>query len=247
MSTRANRFAGKRRLIAIGLSVATLTATIVAVAVMTLGTRTALGSGSGGGGCVVTTGTTPPTCTFKNNNAYVYFSNVSSDGCIYTNAGVSLYDNLTVPGQSATQTALIFIEKYDECNYVSLMEAGSYDPNTGLSTFTGTIQLASDLSRATVTGTAAMYDWSNGMPTQPSFTTTVNLTFKGYGSISRFSDSQHFHSSAFVMNTHYTGTSRPAEVSGTVTDQDGNNVAALSSTFAELTNSSGGTMQIFQQ
>lgn len=243
MSIRANFFAGKRRLIAIGLSVTTILAVIVVVAVMAIGPRTALGSGTGGGGCVATG--TAPACTFQNNNAYAYFDNVSSDGCIYTNVGVSLYDSLTVPGQTAKQTALIFIEKYNDCTYVPLMEAGSYDPNTGLSTFTGDIQLASDMSRATVTGTAAMYDWSNGWPTQPSFTTSVSLTFKGYGSTSRYSDSQHYHSSGFVMNTHFTGTSRPAEVSGTLTDDAGNNVATVPSTFAELTNSSGGTVQIF--
>jgi hypothetical protein len=241
MHARANFFSGKRRLIAIGVSVATLIAAVAVVAVMALGTRTALGSGSGGGGCVSTTG---PACTFKDSNAYVYFSDVSSDGCIYTSAQVSLFDSLTAPGRVATQSVTIYISKWDGCNNVSLMEASNFDPNTWMPTFTGSIQLSSDLTIAKVTGTAPMYDWISN---SPSFTTTLDLTLKGYGPTSRYSDSQHYQAPGFIMNNHSTGTTRSAMASGTFTDDAGNNLAMSSSIFADMNNSSGGTVQIFKQ
>lgn len=241
MQARANFFSGKRRLIVIGLSAATLIATVAVVAVMALGTRTALGSGSGGGGCVSTTG---PACTFKNSNAYVYFSGVSSDGCIYTDAQVSLFDSLTAPGRVATQSVTIYISKWDGCNNVPLLQTSNFDPNTWMPTFTGSIQLSSDLSTAKVTGTAPMYDWTSNSPL---FTTTLNLTLKGYGPASRYSDSQHFQAPGFIMNNHSTGTTRSAVVSGTFTDNTGSNLAVSASTFADMNNSSGGTVQIFKQ
>jgi hypothetical protein len=49
-----------------------------------------------------------------------------------------------------------------------------------------------------------------------------------------------------MMNTHFTGTSRSAEVSGTLTDNGATNIAAQPTTYASLVNSSGGTVQIFR-
>lgn len=242
MSSRARLFAGKRGLIAIGLSVAMLTAAIAVVAVLALGARPAYGSGSGGGGCFATGPS--PACTFQNNSASVDFSNVSSDGCIYTDAGVSVYDNLTTPGQNTTQTAFIYLSEWNYCTGVPLVEAGDFDPTTGLSTFTGTIQLASDLTTAKVTGAAPMYDWVSGTQL---FTTSIDLTFNGYGPTSRFSDSQHFQAPGYVMNSHYSGTSRTAEASGAFTDQNDINLAAQPTTYGYLLNTSGGTVQLSRQ
>lgn len=242
MSLRTFRVSGKRRLIAIGLSAAALTAAIAVVVVMTLGTRTALGSGSGGGDCISTTGAAP-VCTFQGNNAWVDFSDVSSDGCIFTDAMVSVYDNLTVPGKIATQSVGLYISKWDNCSGTSLVSVGNYDPNTGGTTFTGTIQLSPDLSTATVNGTSAMYDWNTGLPL---YTATVNLTLKGYGSTFNIVDNHRLQAPGYVENVHYTGKSRSAEVSGTFTDPDGNNVATLPTTNAGLGSTTGGTVQIFK-
>ena len=239
MSLRAMRLSGRRRLVAIGLAAVTLVAVVGGVVFMSFHTRTALGSGSGGG-CISTTG---PACTFKSGTAFVDFSSVSDDGCIFTDAQVSLYSSLTTPGHVATQNVSVFLTKWDYCNGVPLMEASDIDPNTGLSTFTGSFQMPSDLSTAAAHGTAAMYDWVSGTQL---YTASLDLTFKGYGSTSKYRDSQHFQAPGFVMNSHFTGISRSAEVSGTFTDQDGNNVAAQPTTNASLVNSSGGTVQIFK-
>jgi hypothetical protein len=245
MSTRAHLFAGKRRLVAITLSVATLTAAVAVVAVMVLGAKTALGSGTGGAAeCFGGTGGTQPTCTFKEGTAFVDFGNVSSDGCIFTDAQVSLYSNLTVPGRAATKNVGIMLSRFDYCGSGSYVQATDFDPNTGESTFTGSFQIASNLSTATVNGTATMYDLVSGVQV---FTTTVNLTLTGYGSASNYSDNQHFQAPGYVENDRFTGASRSAEVSGVFTDQSGNNMMPMPTTYGTLLNASGGTVVIIRQ
>jgi hypothetical protein len=240
MSPRVRLFGSRSRLLTIGSTFAILALVLVVGTVTVLAFRSARAGGTGSG-CVPTG--PGPACTFKNVTAYVDFSSVSSDGCIYTDAQVSLFDSLTTPGRTALQSVTIFISKWDGCNQVSLLSASNFDPNTFQPTFTGTIHLSSDLSTATVNGTAAMYDWNTG--TQ-SFTTTVNLTFKGYGPISTIRDMQHFQAPGFTMNTHDTGTNRSAEVSGTFTDDTGSNIAALPTTYASVGNSKGGTVEFFR-
>lgn len=241
MPTRGPRFSGKRRLTAIALSVTGLVAVLAVVGVLVLNTRTAHGSGTGGGGCFNVSG---PACTFKGNTSFNDFGTVSTDGCIFTDSQVAFFDSLTRPGNVATQSVFVSISKWDSCNGVPLEEVSNFDPNSGASTFNGTVQFGSNLSSASVNGTAPMYDQFTG---NLLFTTTVNITVKAYGPSSSFSASSHYHAPGFVMNSHFTGTSRPAEASGTFTDQAGNNLAALPSLYSELDNSTGGTVQIFRQ
>jgi hypothetical protein len=245
MSVRGIQVTGRRRLVAIALSVAVVLAVASVSGALLFNSRTAHGSGTGGGGCFATTDTAPA-CTFRDNNAFAFFNNFSSDSCIITSAVISVFDNLTTPGHTASSTAFVSIDTYDVCNNELLSQIGNYDPITGQTFFTGTIQLGSELSGARVTGTAAMYDLYSYSP-NPLFTTTIDLIFKGYGSTSRFSDIQHAHSAGFIMNSRYTGTSRPAAVSGTFTDEAGSNIAAAQSAYAELINSTGGTVQIIRQ
>src|SRR5690242_2163212 len=239
MSDRRSRFLGKWRLTTIAMGITGFVAVLALGGVLAFYVTTAHGSGTGGGGCV---STTDPACTFKGNATYATFQSVSDDGCIFTQAQVSAYDNLTRPGHNASKTAAIYISTWDNCNGVPLSEATSFDPNTGASSFTGTIEFGSNLASATINGTASMYDPYSGSVL---YTTTVNLTITGYGPSSKYSDSQHSHSPGFIMNTHFTGTSRSAEVSGTFTDNAGNNMAALPGLYAELQYSQGGTVQIF--
>lgn len=241
MSTRGPRFSGKRRLTAIALSVTGLVAVLAVVGVLVLNTRTAHGSGTGGGGCFNVSG---PACTFKGNSSFNNFGTVSSDGCIFTDSQVAFFDSLTRPGNVATQSVMVSISKWDSCNGVALEEVSNFDPNSWASTFNGTVQFGSNLSSASVNGTAPMYDEFTG---NLLFTTTVNVTVKAYGPSSSFSDNSHYHAPGFVMNSHFSGTSRSAEASGTFTDQAGNNLAALPSLYSELDNSTGGTVQIFRQ
>jgi len=232
---------GKRRLVAVGLSALGLTAVVAIMAFMFLGlnTRTAFGSGSGGGGCYSTTG---PVCTFKGNQASVDFNSVSADGCIYTDAYMSPYENLTSPGRVASQTVYVSMSQWDNCTGQLLWGADNIDPSSYIPTFTGTAQFGSQLSSATVNGTAPMYDYFTGAQV---FTTTVNVTLKGYGPTSTNLNVSQYRSPGYVMSTHFTGASRAAEASGVITDQSGNNLATPASLYANLSDDTGGTVQLF--
>lgn len=238
MFTRAFGLSGKRRLVAVGLSALGLTAVAAVLAVMFLGfnTHPAFGSGSGGGGCFSTSG---PACTFKGHQAYADFGGVSADGCVFTDAYVSPFESLTSPSRTASQTVYISISQWNYCTGEQVMGADNMDPTSWMPAFTGTVQF--DSHSASINGTATMYDYSGGQ----SFTTTINVSWKGYGPTSTFVDSQHYRSPGFIMSTHDTGVSQAAEASGNFTDQSGANLAATPTLNAGLTNDSGGTVQMF--
>jgi uncharacterized protein YodC (DUF2158 family) len=242
MFTRAFNLSGKRRLVAVGLSLLGLTAVaaILAVTFLAFNTHPAFGSGSGGGGgCYSTSG---PVCTFKGNQAYVDFSSVSADGCIFTDTYVSTYENLQNPGHVASQAVYVSMSQWDNCNEQLLWGVDNFDPNSYMPTFTGTVQYGSQLSSATINGTAPLYDYFTGAQV---FTTTINVTLKGYGPTSTSMNVSQYRSPGFVMSTHFTGSSRAAEASGVITDQSGNNLATPATLNANLNNDSGGTVQLF--
>jgi hypothetical protein len=241
MFKHAFSWSGKRRLVAVGLAALGLTAVIAIMAVMFLGlnTRTAFGSGSGGGGCYATTG---PVCTFKGNQAVADFGSVSADGCIYTDTYVSPYENLTSPNRVASQTVYVSMSQWDNCTGQLLWGMDNFDPNSYMPTFTGTAQFGTALSSATVNGTAPMYDYFTGALV---FTTTVNVTLKGYGPTSTNMNVSQYRSPGFVMSMHSTGASRAAEASGVITDQSGNNLATPASLNSSLSDDTGGTVQLF--
>jgi len=242
------RTGNKRQILvtSLGLSLTAVVAVLV-VTLLVFNTRTAFGSGTGGGGCAPTSG---PHCTFKGNNAFVDFSSVS-DGCIFTDVNIEPFASLSQPGHVATQSVFIFLSQYDACNNVQLLFASNQDPNTFMPDFTGTLKFGSNLSSATIIGTAPMYgqsvssDSGTGGGGVLLFTTTVNVTLTGYGSLTKSVDSQHFHGQGAIFNTHSNGTNRNAEATGIFTDASGNNLAATPTLDANLSDSHSGTVQIF--
>jgi len=238
MSTRTISLRGKRRLMADILAVAGFTAmvAILAAVVLHFNTRSALASGSGGG-CFSTTG---PVCTFKDNNAFADFGSVSSDGCIFTDATIEPFQSLTRPGNTTSQSAIVFIEKFDVCNNIPLEEASNFGPTKGAPNFTGTIQFGGNLATATVNGTASMFDFISNT----TFTATINVAWQGFGPTTTFIDSSHFRAPNFIVNSHFSGTSRAAEASGILTDETGTNLATPPTLSAGLFNAQGGTVQI---
>jgi hypothetical protein len=236
------RTGNKRQILVTSLSLSfTAVVAVLVVTLLVLNTRTAFGSGTGGGGCSPTNG---PSCSFKGNNGFADFSSVSSDGCIFTDVNIEPFASLSQPGHVAAQSVFIFFSQYDVCNNVQLLFATNQDPTTFMPDFTGTLQFGGNLSSATITGTAPMFDETNGSGVQL-FTTTVNVTLKGYGSITKSVDSQHFHGQGAILNTHFNGSNRNAEAAGSVTDASGNNLAATPTLNASLSDSKSGTVQIF--
>ncbi len=241
MSTRGFSLTGHRQLVLVALAVVGLAAVVAVLfaAVSPFGARVAHGSGSGGGGCISTTG---PVCHFTSTNAFADFDSVSSDGCTFTFASVQPFDSLTRPGNVTSQAVVVTISKFDNCQGI-VETASNFDPSTGLSDFTGTIQFGTNLSTATVVGTAPMFDSSSGALL---FTTSINVTWQAFGGTTTFVDSSHSRSPGFIFTTHFSGDSRMAEASGTLTDETGTNLATPATLNAQLDNANSGTVQIIK-
>ncbi len=235
MFTRTISPFGTRHLLAAGLVAATLIALVTVSAATAVNTRTAVAAG--GGGCFMTTG---PVCTFKSHVALADFGNVSADGCTFTDAFVSPFENMTSPGHVSTLSVFVAVSKYNRCTNTVIESAINFDTATGQGpTFSGTVQFGTSLGSATVNGSAPMFDSSTGAPL---FTSNVNVIWQGFGPTSTFMDSSHFRSPGFLMNSHFMGTSRAAEASGAVTDETASNLATIPTLNADLENDSSGTV-----
>ena len=234
MVTRVFHLSGKRRLVAAGLTAAVA---VLVIGLVSLNARTAFGSGTGVG-CFSTTG---PACAFKSNNAFADFGSVSADGCIFTDAFAQPFASLTNPGRTATQSAIVSISKFDACNGVLIEGASNIDPATGMPIFNGTLQFGSKLDTAAISGAAPMFDFNTGMQL---FTSTVTVSWQGFGPTSQFMDNSHARQPGFMMNSHFTGDSRSAEASGVITDATGTNLATPATLNANLNNTKGGTVQL---
>jgi hypothetical protein len=243
MSERATGSSGKRRLAIVGITTVGVTAlvAVLAFAALALHVRPAYGSGTGPGGCYGTT-TTGPACTVKGHQAYADFSSIGSDGCTYTDTFIQVFDSVTTPGKTASQMVLTGITQYD-CSGNLVESAYNTDPNTFAPNFTGSIQFGSGVSTATVNGTAVMYDSVTGAQ----FTSTINVTWKGYGPTTTYIDSSIIRSPGFYMNNHFHGSSRQAEASGVITDASGTNLATPATLNASLDDGTSGTVQISRQ
>jgi hypothetical protein len=253
MFTRVFHMSGKLRLVAVGL---TAVIVVLTAGLVFLNARTVHGSGTGGGGgCFPTNG---HACHFSSNNAFVDFSSVSKDGCIFTDATLEPFANLTRPGGTPTQTVVIFISKWDNCQNsggcgsadsgsggggggcgVPLEEASNFDPITGMPIFNGTIQFGPKLDTVVVNGSAPMVDFITGV----NFTSTINVSWKGYGPTSTFMDIFSDRQPGFMMKSHTSGSSRSAEASGVITDETGVNLATSPVAYANISDSKGGTVE----
>jgi hypothetical protein len=169
------------------------------------------------------------------------FGSVSADECVFTDVFVSAFNSVTAPNRVATKTVFVFMTKFDNCSGATPLSASNIDPTTGNPLFNGDFQTETNLNGGSISGSAPMFDSLTGAQ---SFTSTINVTFKGYGPTSTFIDSSHMRMAGFLMNNHFHGTSRAAEASGVVTDDTGSNLAAVPTLYASMQNSSSGTVQL---
>jgi hypothetical protein len=232
MSISTFRLSGKRRLIIVVFAAVVLITLIAVVAFNIFHTRTAYGAGNGGGLC----SPNAPVCTINGNSAYADFTSVSSDGCITTDVALEPTQSFSNPGRTTDQFVLVFFSKYDQCNDVQVELGANFDPNTGDPVFTGTSQFGNNLSSATATGTAPIYDVNTG---DLLFTANIDVAWQVSGSTSHNKDNEHFKSPGIIVNTNIHGTSRPAVASGIFTDETGANAAAEPTSNAALFDSHG--------
>ncbi|MGF1938409.1 MAG: hypothetical protein RM347_029325 [Nostoc sp. ChiQUE02] len=170
---------------------------------------------------------------FKGQNAYASFS--QSDDCSYTDVSVSAFDNVTKsgPGAPTSQTGAYFY--YSSYNYCT----GTQSYGDGFSenvTFT-----SNKLNSATLNGSFTVYDYYLGT----SKTATVNLTWTGTGDTYRGKSQSRYQSPGYTSSYRYTGSSRDAQVSGSVI-LDGTNFANLPTSYASLGTSSSGSLEIIK-
>ena len=232
LSVHAFHLAGKRRIIAISITVASLIAVATLTAALVIGTRTAHGNPVSSGLC----SPNAPVCTINGNGAYADFSSVSTDGCITTDVAIESTGSFTNPGHTTDNFALVFISKYDQCNNVQLELGANFDPVTGQADFTGTSNYGANLTSATVIGTAPLYDVNTGALL---FTTNIDVTWQRNSAVTHNNDVEIFHSPTINVTTNIQGSSAPAMASGSFNDETGANAATLPTANAALFDSHG--------
>jgi hypothetical protein len=229
-SSRPRHFR-RPRLLAISAVVGVLAiAAVVATLVLLPSLSRPVHASGTGGGCFPTSG---PVCTFKGQTGFATFEGTTS--CTVTDIFVFANANFTRSG-AATQTSTMVnlsTEVYNSCTQ-------SFSEGFGQS-FNPTVQSSGTL---TVQGTVDVQTF-NSDGTTSTTTYTVDLTWKGFGKSSRQVDSSHFQSPGFITQSHFTGTTQSALVTGTLSDGT-TNFAGGSPTFGESLGADSGTFVIIQ-
>ena len=199
----------KGRVIGIGLLLSTLVLVSAMLVVHALpgaspAANVAHASGGGGGGCATTSG---PSCTFKGNTATVDFFLSSPDGCVQTSGFLEVMQNVTHNPPDPTvsgNTAFVSISQNNFCTGTFLDASGQA---SGVN-----FQADQALTTASLNDSITVVDFFSGN----TFTLTVNLTWQGVGAVSKLVDSTHFRTPGTIINSHFSGTSRAANVSGSL-------------------------------
>jgi hypothetical protein len=210
------------------LAIAAVVATLVLLPALS---RPVHASGSGGG-CFPTSG---PVCTFKGQTAFATFEGTTS--CTVTDIFVFVNAAVTRSG-GATQTSTFLnlsTEVYNSCTQSFSEGFGqAFNPTVHSSAGTLNVQGSVDVQIFNSDGTIS------------TTTYTVDLTWKGFGKSSRQVDSLHFQSPNFITQSHFTGTTQSALVTGTLSDGT-TNFAGSSPTFGETLGADSGTFVIIQK
>jgi len=189
-------------------------------------------SGTGGGGCYPTSG---HVCTFKGLTGDATFESTSS--CTVTDIFVFANANFSRSG-GTTQTSSFLNLSTEVQNTCT----GAFSEGWGQA-FNPTVQSTSD--GLTVQGSVDVQTYNDDGTTSTT-TYSVDLTWKGFGKSSRQVESSHFQSAGFITQSHFTGTSQSALVTGTLSDGT-TNFAGSAPTFGETLGADSGTFMINQK
>ena len=147
---------------------------------------------------------------FRGNFADAGFSMFDETGCVGTFVGVfaneGKFQSPPGPGSSSV-FADMYIDQYDFCNEISLMSAFG-----GTSLGNGAFQINRDLNSAALNATIPVFDLVSGT----GFDVSVNLVWTGIGALSRGTFHSHNKSPGCVINERFTGSSRFAQATGSV-------------------------------
>jgi hypothetical protein len=225
----------RTRLVAISavVGVVAIAAVVATLMLMPALSNPVHASGSGGGGCFPTDG---HVCTFKGETGFATFQSTTS--CTVTNIFVFANANFEHSGATTTQTFAILnlsTQVYNSCT-LSFSYGNGQD-------FNPTVQSTSNVLTAQGSVDVLTY---NPDGTTSTTTYTVDLTWKGFGRSTRQVESTHFQSAGFITQSHFTGTTRSALVTGTLSDGT-TNFAGSSSTLGESLSADSGTFVIIQK
>lgn len=228
------------------LTAGLVVASLVLVSTLTLAALNlhhvhAAGTGGGGGGygfgCAPLNGAS--TCHFSGATAYAeYVQYPDSSGCIYSSAGMMVFDNLQSDqpgGPTGSPTLYVSIFKYDMCNYNVLEDGYGY---------TTAVDFKHDAALQSASVSATM-QISDPYTSTPPINVTVNLTWKGVGSVTSLLDTYQLRTASTLYRTHFKADNRMAVVSGTLSDGTAN--FAATPTMSTLYNAQGGTLDIIRQ
>jgi hypothetical protein len=149
---------------------------------------------------------------FRGSTADAYFSSTDSSGCMFTDVYIfasaeRLHDPPGPPTPSATASVSIY--QYDSCSGVQLMAAygGATLPKEDL-------RMATQLNSATLNTNIAVFDYVSGN----TLNVSLDLNWTATGAPVNQKDHYHLRAPGFVQNVQYSGTFRPAQASGSVSD-----------------------------
>ncbi|MFS0515437.1 hypothetical protein ACEYW6_12055 [Nostoc sp. UIC 10607] len=169
----------------------------------------------------------------KGQNAYASF--YQSDDCSYTYVSVYGFDSATKSGSGAPISQTGGYLDYSSYNYCT----GAQFYGSG---FSENIPFTSNkLNSATLNGTFTVYDYYS----ETSKTATVNLTWTGTGDTYRGKSNSRYQGPGYSSIYRSSGSSRDAQVSGTVT-LDGTNLIANMTSSGSLSTSSNGSLEIIK-
>jgi hypothetical protein len=162
------------------------------------------------------------------------FNSFSPDGCVITYVNViasqGFTNNPSFSLDSGNGVDLMVIQ-YDNCNGVELSLATGQANNVN---FTAD----NSLNTASLNATITVTDWDS--PTQATYPVTVNLTWQGIGPSGRTISSTHSLAGGWVFNTRYNGTTRSAQVAGSITSDTMSVTETTPNMDGTLTDATGG-------
>lgn len=159
------------------------------------------------------------TFRFKGKSANAFFSSADPSGCIFTDVGVFASDDASIshdppgpPNSFSGSGAFGFISQFDNCNSIQIVFADCF--NSAPLADSDFQVIGRNLDSATLNTTLECFDFLGG----GSFNASVALSWTGVGNPVRQSGSFHFRQPGFIVNSRFSGTSRRAEASGSVSD-----------------------------
>jgi hypothetical protein len=149
--------------------------------------------------------------SFKGQFATAVFDTVDSSGCIETVVTVIAEDRRIKQASppEATLRAIVELFQFDSCSGKLLLSAFGLAPLTP-----DQFQIDKQFNAATLNATIEVTDFVS----ENTFPVDVSVRWTGSGDIVREKDHVHLKEPGFKLNGHFTGTSRNAAASGTVSD-----------------------------